>query len=145
MANYTNCRAALVSSDIEKSWATIMRDLPEDSSAAANELQSWIESVRDETVHLIDDISSLDSSSLHLALRLVELRSQWAMLNTRLNFKMMKGEPYDTPMAFRGSLLTTVTEVIENALPQDDIDVITRFLGNPVKSDVVELGVVKAA
>lgn len=131
MIDYNKCRSTLTSPELDVLWDSILEDYPEGSSESRGELLAWIDGIRSETVELLDDIVQIDASALHLALRLIELRSQWTMFNTRLNFKMMKGEPYDAPMATRGSLVSSVTHVIEGALAKEDVEAITRFLGDP--------------
>ena len=138
MADYHQCRSLLVSAEIENRWNEVLSELPADAQAHREPLLAWVRSLRNETVDLIDDIAALDSSPIHLALRFVELRAQWAMTNTRLNFKMLKGEPFDSALAFRGSLSSSVSDIIEQQLTADDLDTISKFLSDPV-SDYAHL------
>ncbi|MEL6430822.1 MAG: hypothetical protein AAFZ87_04065 [Planctomycetota bacterium] len=135
MANYNECRNALVSTDIENEWNELLATLPDEEQQHREPLLAWIRTIRDETVELIDDIAALDSSPIHLALRFVELRAQWAMTNTRLNFKVLKGKPLDHVLAFRASLISSVSYALEQQLAPSDLEVISRFLADPVSKD----------
>lgn len=105
------------------------------TSATPDELDStraWVKSQRRDFIEMAVEIDDVEELELSIAVRYIELKSHWMMLNTKIQYSLFHaGEAPDETM-FRASLVSHVVGTLEQLLTPSDIERITRFLAQPI-------------
>jgi hypothetical protein len=130
--------AALNSPELINGWAATLNGshLPMDRQVS---LKKWISEFRDQIVKQINDVEFVDSLSVILALRYIEIRAQWNGINTQIQFQMFRGQDPDPDLTVRGSLTSSLISEIERFIRSEDKDQADAFLDNPLIGDGVGL------
>lgn len=67
-----------------------------------------------------------------VAVRFIELKSHWILLNTQINYKLVSKGEVDMSLAYRASLISQLLEALEHLIEPEDIDRIIDFLSEPL-------------
>jgi hypothetical protein len=80
----------------------------------------------------LDDVGD-DSEELliSVALGFIEMKSQWQMLNTQINYQVFRKGEANTYMTYKSSLLSVLVDAIGQFLTPEDLEKIQEFLLNP--------------
>jgi hypothetical protein len=111
-------------------WDEIMGawdDGPEDRKTAT---RAWIDRKRAETIEVARECIDDETLLTAIATRYIELECNWVMLNTLMQFKLWTGKP-NTEDAFRGTLVSTLIQALEETIDGEAIDKIKQFVGDP--------------
>lgn len=91
----------------------------------------WLEAVQSDLVALVAEIDGGEDTEMALAIQYVELKSRWIAFNTKMNYRLFKGDQPSATDLYRASAVSALLGHIEPLLRSDDINHITEFLGHP--------------
>jgi hypothetical protein len=102
------------------------------TSAEVGETRSWIQSQCHDFIELAGEIDDSEELELSIAVRYIELKSHWMMLNTKIQYSLFHAGEAPEVIMFRASLVSHVVGALEQLLTPTDIERITRFLAQPI-------------
>lgn len=122
---------ALLNPELETQWQSVIDSMDISDQKKASNL-AWVRALRDDFLRIARDVT--DESELYtvLAVRYIELKCHWIMLNTQIQYQTFRRGMADQNVVIKASLTTSMLSEIEPLIPQDDIDNINRFLSEPV-------------
>lgn len=124
---------ALRNPTLESAWDGCLAGWPDpDDAAAPGDLRAWIGGVRDEFVEAMQDVTDPDDLDMCLATWLIHLKSQWTLMNIRMQYQTMATGVPDMRLMFKGSLLTSFLDAAEPLLTYRDVERIHGFLARPL-------------
>lgn len=97
---------------------------------------------REHILKSLQDISDADQMVESLAIVYIETKSEWIMLNTMVNYQLMRHGEGDGEAVLRAALVSSLLMTVERMLTPKDIQAITNFLAAPTRPP--ELGSVAA-
>ena len=93
---------------------------------------TWIAGQRDQFLEAVREINDPETLDMVVAVRYIELKSHWILLNTQINYVCASGGEPNMVLMYRASLITGMLEMLERMIDEDDIDRILSFLTEPV-------------
>ena len=109
-----------------------MADWREDAPSEARAAVAWVRDLRDELLDSVDTIDDPLELEEALAMQHIQFKSTWIMLNTKLQYQMMRhGTPNFTDF-HRASLVTSLIAKLEEIMPGEEVQQIESFLSDPV-------------
>ncbi len=125
-------REALESNAVEEMWKSSLDAYQEGTPQDRSDLAQWIMDVRANFLSHLDDVGD-DSEELliSVALGFIEMKSQWQMLNTQINYQVFRKGEANTYMTYKSSLLSVLVDAIGQFLTPEDLEKIQEFLLNP--------------
>jgi hypothetical protein len=125
-------REALESNAVEEMWKSSLDAYQEGTPQYRSDLAQWIMDVRANFLSHLDDVGD-DSEELliSVALGFIEMKSQWQMLNTQINYQVFRKGEANTYMTYKSSLLSVLVDAIGQFLTPEDLEKIQEFLLNP--------------
>ena len=93
---------------------------------------TWVAAQRDQFLTAVRDINDPETLDMVVAVRYIELKSHWIMLNTQINYVSASGGEPSMSLMYRASLITGLLEMLERMIDEDDIERIISFLTEPV-------------
>ena len=96
---------------------------------------AWVSGLRDHFLQVVREVEDPDEIDYTLAIRYIELKSHWIMLNTLMAYQNFRFGEADIETAHRASVLSYLLEATEPLLNQADISQITAFLVEPISRD----------
>lgn len=105
------------------------------TTATPEELTStraWIKAQRHDFVEMAAEIDDREELELSIAVRYIELKSHWMMLNTKIQYSLFRAGEAPDVLMYRASLVSHVVGTLEQLLTPSDIERITRFLAQPI-------------
>jgi predicted kinase len=121
----------LHSEELEEGWTSII-DGVIDEESRREALLEWIKSHRDEFVELLEVVSDEEEIHKALLIKYVAAKSDWKLLNTHMQYKMVETGEQDPELMAKGSLISNLLETLEEFLEPSEIDQITDFLSRPI-------------
>lgn len=96
----------------------------------------WVGDIIKSIQGVFSQLEDTDEAELRTqaAIAYIELKSRWIALNTKINYQTFRNGSCAPSDAFRGSSISIVLAALEEKLNQEDIDQITTFLAEPVRS-----------
>lgn len=112
---------------LEERWREYVApfELPEEDKI---ELRQWIGGKRNGFRELLEVIEDEDTLVRNLAMKYIELKSEWIMLNTQIQFELFTTGMPNHKIELRASLITTLIEAVENFISEEQKDRIEEFL-----------------
>jgi hypothetical protein len=129
--NFEELRSALNDAELEQSWTSCLENYTEATPEKRVELATWIMAERDAFLHRAADVDDDEELIILAALGYIELKSQWQMLNTQINYQVFRKGEADVDLTFKASLLSSVVAKIGSFLTEEDLMKIQEFLMNP--------------
>ncbi len=128
-------RQAFALRTLEQQWNAIVEDwrqeFPESEEISA--ALHWVRSLRDEVIDAADTIDDPLELEETLAIRYIKYKSTWIMLNTKLQYQIMRRGTPNHDDLHRASLVSTLISASELALGRDDVRQIEAFLSDPIQ------------
>ena len=120
---------------LEQQWDSIVEDWRQDfpDSEEISAALRWIRGLRDEVMDAADTIDDTLELEETLAIRYIKYKSTWIMLNTKLQYQMMRHGTPNQDDLHRASLVTTLISALESALGREDVQQIEAFLADPIR------------
>ncbi|MDX2088849.1 MAG: hypothetical protein SFX73_13410 [Kofleriaceae bacterium] len=118
--------------ELEECLATWPNPSPEELLST----REWIGARRHEFVELAAEIDDREELELSIAVRYIELKAHWMMLNAKIQYSLFRLGEAPLEVTYRASLVSSVIGTLEQLLAQDDIERITRFLAEPIERGV---------
>jgi hypothetical protein len=84
------------------------------------------------SIKTLEEIGDPDQLRETLAILYIEIKSQWIMLNTMVNYQLFRKGEGDGEAILKASLLASFLQTIESLLKPEDIGAITAFLSAPI-------------
>lgn len=100
---------------------------------------SWIGQVRRELADLCELIGNEDDVSMIVAVKHMEFKAHWIMLNTRVNYSLMSGEGFNEGDAFRGAVLSLLIDELEPHLPEKHVEAFHAILAEPLERKITRV------
>lgn len=135
--NTINLREALFHPEIDSSWKETLSYFQEGTEVDKITLHQWVYRIRDEFIAHADDVGDDDPEELliSVALGYIEMKSQWQMLNTQINYQVFRRGEANIILTYKSSLLSVLVDAIGKFLSQEDLSKIHEFLLNPTADD----------
>ncbi|MCS6808921.1 MAG: hypothetical protein RML40_09545 [Bacteroidota bacterium] len=136
--NTSAVQTLLSNAALEPLWHDILDAYIEGAEAEKQRLIAWINDVRNTIVRCALDIGDDNPEELlvSVALRYIELKSQWHMLNTQINYQVFRKGEAEPMLLYQSSLLSTLVDALQQLLSNEDLAKIDEFLTNPVADTV---------
>ncbi|MCU0427881.1 MAG: hypothetical protein MUF71_19900 [Candidatus Kapabacteria bacterium] len=131
--NTKNLRDVLFHTDIDTQWKETLESFEEGSETDKSTLHQWVYRVRDEFIAHADDVGDEEEEELliSVALAYIEMKSQWQMLNTQINYQVFRKGEANMILTYKSSLLSVLVDAIGKFLSNEDLSKIHEFLLNP--------------
>lgn len=131
--NTKNLREALFHDNIDNTWKETLESFEQGSTSDKAALHQWIHRVRDEFIAHADDVGDEEEEELliSVALAYIEMKSQWQMLNTQINYQVFRKGEAHMILTYKSSLLSVLVDAIGKFLSTEDLSKIHEFLLNP--------------
>lgn len=143
MITRTTIESALLSPLLEEGWTISLGMWDGDDPAEAEAMGAWIRDRRDDYLKVAEEIDEPEALSIIIAYMYIHLKSEWTIMNTRVNYGMVATGMPDMKIMFRASLLTGLIETLEGLLKYRDLQYITGFLAEPVQEKGVDNAVLE--
>lgn len=88
--------------------------------------------MRDQFLQASRDIDDPETLDMALAVRYIEMKSHWILLNTQINYGLVSTGETNMNLAYRASLISQLLEALERLIEPEDIDRIIDFLSQPL-------------
>jgi len=132
MATHRTVQALLGDARLEQQWNDVVADWRDDAPGEAQAAVDWVRDLRDDLLDSVDTIDDPIELEEALAMQHIRYKSTWIMLNTKLQYQMMRhGTPNFTDL-HRASLITSLIATLEDIMPEDEVQQIESFLSDPV-------------
>jgi hypothetical protein len=117
---------------LEQRWVETLAEWSDAPAGEADACRKWVCSLRDEFLQAAIDIDDEETLDTVTAVRYIELKSCWIMLNTQIGYRVaVKGINADT-LAYKASLVSQLLECIEGLLDAEILERILSFLAEPI-------------
>lgn len=123
----------LTSNEINRHWETLALDWPNADAEQRTRALAHVFSRRDRAVTALREIGDDEQLMDTLAVLYIELKCEWIMINTVVNYQMFRTGQGDGETVLRGALVSSLLERVESLLSEDDVRAITEFLSQPVR------------
>lgn len=124
-------QAALTADTLEKEWADTLAHWEDATAVELHRTRAWVTRIRDEFFDHVTDVAEEEELIFAMALRYIELRSHWQMLNTQMNYQMFRKGTCSMELQMRGSLLSQLIEQIVPFVDAEDTNRIGELLLSP--------------
>jgi len=123
---------ALLAPELRRNWEDTLAEWTEAAPGQAEAILDRMVSVRDEFLQAARDIDDPETLDMVAAIRYIEMKSHWIMLNTQVNYiTVFKGET-DLGIAYQASLVSQLLEALEKLIDEQDVHRIIEFLSEPL-------------
>ena len=126
--------AALNAPDLVQNWRDTLAEWPDATPDETREVFGWAISLRDQFLEAAREIDDPETLDMVLAIRYIELKSHWILLNTQLNYSMVIKGYADQSVVYRASLVSQLLAVLEQLIDDTNRDRIIAFLTEPILS-----------
>ncbi len=126
--------ACLNAPELVQEWRDTLLGWTETVPSERADVLNWAVTLRDqflETAREIDDPETLD---MVLIVRYIELKSHWILLNTQINYEMVRKGHNNQKAVYQASLVSQLLAALEPLIDEDHIERIIEFLTEPVNS-----------
>jgi uncharacterized protein related to proFAR isomerase len=127
---------AVEAKHLESAWHEALDGWESGSEATKQQILNELQRLKTEFLEHVVDVDDEQELTVSVALKYIELKSQWQMLNTQINYRVFRGVEVDEAMLYKATLLSTVVEMIGSFLTDEDLQKIMEFLLNPVHSSL---------
>ena len=124
--------ALLTAPTLIQSWRDTLAEWSEATEAEREQVFKWAVNLRDQFLEAARDIEEPETLDMVSAVRYIELKSHWILLNTQINYGLVSKGKADMCLAFRASLISQLLETLEHLIEAGDIDRIIEFLSEPL-------------
>ena len=124
-------RSTQLTAEWEESRQAIEGVSPEAQASALAEIIA----LRDEFLKVVEEIADPEEITVSVAIKYIELKSHWIMLNTLLNYQTFRRGECDPEQMLRASLASRLLQSIENLVDRKDLSTITKFLAEPINKN----------
>jgi hypothetical protein len=114
-------------------WQTQADEWTGTDAQGRSQAISYIHGRQSYAIKTLEEIGDPDQLRETLAILYIEIKSQWIMLNTMVNYQLFRKGEADGEAVLRASLLSNFLQAIESLLKPEDIGAITNFLAAPVR------------
>jgi len=129
-------RQTLRSHDLDSEWSSVVGSWDSGSTAQKERVIGWIRELRDELLDLADHVQDDLEIEFSVAVRYIELKSHWMMLNTRIQYELFRrGEASEENM-YKASVCSMLIAALEDLLTDEDRRRIAEFLAEPLARGV---------
>jgi hypothetical protein len=123
---------ALASPTLIENWRDTLKEWTEASEEQRAAIFDWTMAMRDQFLEASRDIDDPETLDMVLAVRYIEMKSHWILLNTQINYGLASKGEADMNLAYRASLISQLLEALELLIEPEDIDRIIDFLSEPL-------------
>jgi hypothetical protein len=132
-----NLHEVLCGTKIEEAWKMGLDAYQEGTEQDRLSLAEWIINVRADFLAHVEDVGDeAEELLVSIALGYIEMKSQWQMLNTQINYQVFRKGEANVYLTYKSSLLSVVVDAIGTLLTQDDLDKIREFLLSPTATSL---------
>lgn len=117
---------------LEAQWNEVVADWRDEAPGEAQAAIDWVRDLRDDLLDGVDTIDDPLELEEALAVQYIQYKSTWIMLNTKLQYQMMRHGAPDFGDFHRASLITSLIAKLEEIMPNDEVRQIEAFLSDPV-------------
>lgn len=129
-------RDALMKPELEREWRELLSSWEGADQADRDKILERVKEYRQELLSVVETIDDLREVEFTLAIRYVELKSRWMLLNMHIQYGLSSRGVADEAAVYQASVLSFLLAATEPLLRDDDIDVINEFLSNPIERAV---------
>lgn len=132
-----NLHEVLHSAKIEEAWKMSLDAYQEGTAQDRLDLAEWIINVRANFLAHVEDVGDeAEELLISVALGYIEMKSQWQMLNTQINYQVFRKGEANVYLTYKSSLLSVLVDAIGTLLTPDDLDKIREFLLSPTATSL---------
>ena len=124
--------SVLTAPELEQNWRDTLAEWPDATPAQTNEVLEWTMALRDQFLEAAREIDDEETLEMITAIRYIEMKSHWILLNTQINYSMVSKGEADMALMYRASLVTQLLEGLERLIDQEAVERIIDFLSEPV-------------
>lgn len=124
---------ALSNPEVENAWSEMALGWPNATPEQRVSALQYILSRRDRALNALREIADDDQLVETLAVLYIELKCEWIMINTVVNYQLFRKGDGDGETILRGALTASLLERVESLLGPEDVQAITNFLAQPVR------------
>lgn len=115
-----------------ESWRGMARDWPGTEDPGRWAALNHVVQRRDRALTTLREIADDDQLIETIAILYIELKSEWIMLNTMVNYQLFRKQQSDGEAVLRAALVSSLLSAVEDMLTAKDIATITCFLSTPI-------------
>ncbi|MFN3200761.1 MAG: hypothetical protein ACE366_20350 [Bradymonadia bacterium] len=124
--------AAIKAESLEQVWHETLDHWEDAEAQDRQRVYAWASGLRDQFVDHLIEVDDDEELIFAIALRYIELRCHWQMLNTQLNYQMFRRGECSPELQMRSSTLSQLIERISPFITDEDTARIGEFLLAPV-------------
>jgi hypothetical protein len=132
-------RSQILDPKLSAVWIKTAEDYPPAGKTGRVSCLKYITARRDAIVTTIADIKEPDQMPETMAIVYIDLKGEWIMLNTVMNYQLMRNGKCDPKTVLKGSLISSLLSCVEQMLSQADVDAISKFLAAPIRPPVADV------
>jgi predicted lipoprotein len=118
---------------LEAQWEAIVDDWRQEVPGEEERALQWIHQLRAELIETADTIDDPLELQETMAMRYIKYKSTWIMLNTKLQYQMLRHGTPDQDDLHRASLVSTLIGALEHVINNGDVREIETFLADPIQ------------
>jgi len=118
---------------LEAQWEAIVDDWRQEVPGEEERALQWVHKLRTELVETADAIDDPLELQETMAMRYIKYKSTWIMLNTKLQYQILRHGTPDQDDLHRASLVSTLIGALEHVINNDDVRQIETFLADPIQ------------
>ena len=130
--NLAQIRTALTAPELSQMWAESCEQIEGVSKDAQERCVQEISERRDEFLKVAEEVDDDEELEVTAALKYIELKSHWIMLNTLLNYQVFRKGESNPEQMLRASLASRLMLTVEALIGGQDLSKITKFLAEPI-------------
>jgi len=126
--------STLLDDELTRIWTSCLEGWVEGSLEQRAEVLAWVQARRDDCLTVAREVREGEDLAYVLAIRYIEFKSHWIMLNTQINYRLEHRGTLDSQSAYQASLISLLMQALEPLLDRRDIESISSFLSQPLLS-----------
>ena len=126
-------QAVLLNPEIETIWMDCLAGWEDGTKEQIATVLQIVRDLRDRFIEMANDVDDPETLATSVAVRYIELKSRWIMLNTQIQFRTVRGDELDMAQVYEASLTSLLLEKFEELLDFSDVTKITSFLSQPIR------------
>lgn len=124
----------LSTEQLESEWREVLSEIDDERTKIESIERTF--ALRDEYLNGVEAITEEEDFNYFTAIKYIELKSKWIMLNTEINYRLYSKGEVQVSLACKSSLLSCLLASIGQFVDQRDIETITDFLSNPIAPQI---------